>query len=150
MFGKSAKDGKGSDFPVAKTPEDWKRELSPEQFYVLREHGTERAGTSPLNQEKRSGVFKCAGCGNDLFESGTKFESGTGWPSFFQPDGRRNRDVRGPQLLHDANRSALRPLRRASRTRIPRRPQAHRPALLHERRGDEVRPESLKQALHES
>ncbi len=85
MFGKSAKDGKGSDFPVEKTPEDWKRDLSPEQYYVLREHGTERAGTSPLNHEKRSGVFKCAGCGQDLFESGTKFESGTGWPSFFQP-----------------------------------------------------------------
>jgi peptide-methionine (R)-S-oxide reductase len=52
---------------------------------VLREHGTERAGTSPLNAEKRSGAFACAGCGQPLFASGTKFESGTGWPSFFAP-----------------------------------------------------------------
>jgi peptide-methionine (R)-S-oxide reductase len=85
LFGKSAKDDKGHDFPVEKTPEEWKRDLTPEQFYVLREHGTERAGTSPLNKEKRAGVFKCAGCGHELFESETKFESGTGWPSFFQP-----------------------------------------------------------------
>ena len=85
LFGKSAKDAKGGNFAVEKTPEEWKRDLSPEQYYVLREHGTERAGTSPLNAEKRDGVFKCAGCGQDLFETGTKFESGTGWPSFFRP-----------------------------------------------------------------
>jgi peptide-methionine (R)-S-oxide reductase len=85
LFGKSAKDSKGEDFAVEKTPEEWKRDLTPEQYYVLREHGTERAGTSPLNAEKREGAFACAGCGQDLFESGTKFESGTGWPSFFQP-----------------------------------------------------------------
>lgn len=85
LFGKSAKDTKGLGFPVEKSDEDWKRQLSPEQFYVLREHGTERAGTSPLNREKRVGVFHCAGCGQALFESDTKFESGTGWPSFFQP-----------------------------------------------------------------
>ena len=68
-----------------KTDADWKETLTPEQFHVLREHGTERAGTSPLNFEKRSGIFKCAGCGEPLFTSDTKFESGTGWPSFFQP-----------------------------------------------------------------
>jgi peptide-methionine (R)-S-oxide reductase len=85
LFGKSAKDSKREDFSVEKTPEEWKRDLTPEQYYVLREHGTERAGTSRLNAEKREGVFACAGCGQDLFESGTKFESGTGWPSFFQP-----------------------------------------------------------------
>ena len=85
LFGKSAKSSKGDDFAVEKTPEQWKRDLTPEQFYVLREHGTERAGASPLNAEKREGVFKCAGCGHALFESATKFESGTGWPSFFQP-----------------------------------------------------------------
>jgi peptide-methionine (R)-S-oxide reductase len=84
LFGKSSKDSKG-EFPVEKTPEEWKRELTPEQYYVLRDHGTERAGTSPLNAEKRAGVFKCAGCGHELFESDTKFESGTGWPSFFAP-----------------------------------------------------------------
>lgn len=65
--------------------DDWKKRLTPEQFYVLRRHGTERAGTSPLNREKRKGTFACAGCGLPLFSSDTKFESGTGWPSFFKP-----------------------------------------------------------------
>src|SRR2546422_10278447 len=68
-----------------KTDEEWKKTLSPDQFYVLRKHGTERPGTSPLNYEKRSGTFKCAGCGAPLFTADTKFESGTGWPSFFTP-----------------------------------------------------------------
>jgi peptide-methionine (R)-S-oxide reductase len=64
---------------------EWQKRLTPEQFSVLRKHGTERAGTSPLNKEKRSGTFACAGCGQALFSSDTKFESGTGWPSFYQP-----------------------------------------------------------------
>ncbi len=68
-----------------KTDEEWQRELSPEQFRVLRKHGTERAGTSPLNVEKRDGKYVCAGCGHELFASDTKFESGTGWPSFWDP-----------------------------------------------------------------
>jgi peptide-methionine (R)-S-oxide reductase len=63
------------------------RTLTPEQHHVLREHGTERAGSSPLNHEKRAGTFKCAGCGTALFSSDTKFESGTGWPSFYAPIG---------------------------------------------------------------
>jgi peptide-methionine (R)-S-oxide reductase len=64
---------------------DWEKELTPEQYHVLRKHGTERAGTSPLNHEKRAGTFVCAGCGQKLFASDAKFESGTGWPSFFAP-----------------------------------------------------------------
>ena len=72
-------------FDVDKSPEAWKSTLSPEQFHVLREHGTERPGASPLNAEKREGTFRCAGCHQPLFSSGTKFESGTGWPSFFRP-----------------------------------------------------------------
>jgi len=64
---------------------DWKKRLTQEQFYVLRKHGTERAGTSPLNYEKHKGTFACAGCDLPLFSSDTKFESGTGWPSFYQP-----------------------------------------------------------------
>lgn len=67
------------------TDAEWRATLSPEQFHVLREHGTERAGTSPLNHEKRPGTFSCAGCGQPLFSSDAKFESGTGWPSFTAP-----------------------------------------------------------------
>ncbi|MEO0544396.1 MAG: peptide-methionine (R)-S-oxide reductase MsrB [Pseudomonadota bacterium] len=70
---------------VEKSEAEWKEELTPEQFRVLRKHGTERAGTSPLNAEKRAGKYICAGCDNQLFASGTKFESGTGWPSFYEP-----------------------------------------------------------------
>ncbi|MEI8145273.1 MAG: peptide-methionine (R)-S-oxide reductase MsrB [Alphaproteobacteria bacterium] len=70
---------------VVKSDAEWRQILSKEAYYVLREHGTERAGTSPLNAEKRRGVFACAGCGTPLFRSETKFESGTGWPSFFKP-----------------------------------------------------------------
>jgi peptide-methionine (R)-S-oxide reductase len=72
-------------FPVTRTDDEWRAKLSPAQYQVLRRHGTERAGTSPLNGEKRHGKFICAGCGQDLFGSDTKFESGTGWPSFYQP-----------------------------------------------------------------
>ena len=72
-------------FSVEKTAAEWKQTLSPEQYVVLREHGTERAGTSPLNREKRDGTFSCAGCGQALFEAATKYDSGTGWPSFFTP-----------------------------------------------------------------
>jgi peptide-methionine (R)-S-oxide reductase len=71
-------------FPVEKTDDEWRRALTPSQYQVLREHGTERAGTSPLNKEKRQGTFVCAACGQQLFESGAKYESGTGWPSFYK------------------------------------------------------------------
>ncbi len=74
-----------SDDTMTRTDEDWKRLLTPEAYKVLRKHGTERAGSSPLNYEKRKGVFACAGCGQKVFSAETKFESGTGWPSFFAP-----------------------------------------------------------------
>ena len=70
---------------ATKSDTEWRQQLSPEAYRVLREHGTERAGTSPLNHEKRGGMFVCAGCGKALFPSATKFESGTGWPSFYAP-----------------------------------------------------------------
>jgi peptide-methionine (R)-S-oxide reductase len=70
---------------IKKTDAEWKAQLSPEAYRVARQHGTERAFTSPLNDEKRSGMFACACCGKPVFSSDAKFDSGTGWPSFFQP-----------------------------------------------------------------
>ena len=72
-------------FPLQKTEAEWKGALTPTQFHVLREHGTERAGTSPLLNEHREGTFLCAGCALPLFSSKTKFDSRTGWPSFWAP-----------------------------------------------------------------
>jgi peptide-methionine (R)-S-oxide reductase len=77
-----------ADEPTGALPaseEEWRQRLTPEQFQILREHATERRGSSALNYEKRTGVFSCAGCGQPLFASDTKYESGTGWPSFWQP-----------------------------------------------------------------
>ena len=71
--------------PLLLTDAQWRQRLTPEQYRVLREEGTERAGTSPLNAEKRKGRFHCAGCDLPLFASSAKYESGTGWPSFFDP-----------------------------------------------------------------
>ncbi len=70
---------------MKKTDAEWRAELSPEAYRVTRQHGTERAFTSPLNDEKRQGMFTCVGCGKELFASDTKFDSGSGWPSFFKP-----------------------------------------------------------------
>ena len=64
--------------------DEWRKRLTPEQFRVLRKNGTERAFTSPLHENKRKGVYKCAGCGTPLFTSDQKYDSGTGWPSFFE------------------------------------------------------------------
>jgi peptide-methionine (R)-S-oxide reductase len=70
---------------MEKTDREWRETLTPDQFHVLRKHGTEPPGSSPLNTEKRDGTFRCAACGQPLFSSDTKFESGTGWPSFWEP-----------------------------------------------------------------
>ena len=72
-------------FPITKTDEEWRTQLTPEQYQVLREHGTERPGSCALLQEKRAGTFSCVACGQPLFVADRKFESGTGWPSFFAP-----------------------------------------------------------------
>ncbi|ELS02053.1 methionine-R-sulfoxide reductase [Xenococcus sp. PCC 7305] len=74
-----------NEYDVQKTEQEWKATLSPEQFRVLRKHGTERAGTSPLDKVYDEGHYECSGCGTILFTSETKFNSGTGWPSFYQP-----------------------------------------------------------------
>jgi len=73
------------DHPVSKSENEWREQLSPEQFRVLRQHGTERPFSSALNDEHRRGTFHCAGCDLPLFASETKFDSGTGWPSFYAP-----------------------------------------------------------------
>ena len=73
------------EFQIQKTEEQWQAELTPEQFRVLRKHGTERAGTSPLDKVYDEGTYECAGCGQPLFTSETKYNSGTGWPSFYAP-----------------------------------------------------------------
>jgi peptide-methionine (R)-S-oxide reductase len=74
-----------AEFPLTKSAAEWQRELTPAAYQVLRQHGTERAGSSALNAEHRAGTFRCAGCGQPLFGSDTKFDSGSGWPSFFKP-----------------------------------------------------------------
>ena len=84
VFTKKGK-GKAEGFPFELTDAEWQERLTPEQYRVLRKAGTERSGSSPLNDEKRDGVFHCAGCDWPLFSSAHKFDSGTGWPSFYQP-----------------------------------------------------------------
>src|SRR5262249_9606191 len=73
------------EFEIMKTDEEWKKILTKDQYAVLRGHGTERAGTSPLNKNYAPGTYLCAGCELALYSSDAKFDSGTGWPSFFQP-----------------------------------------------------------------
>jgi peptide-methionine (R)-S-oxide reductase len=75
----------GGAFEITKTPEEWKKILSPEAYYVLREHGTERAFTSPLDKVYEPGMYHCAGCDLALFSSETKYDSRSGWPSFWAP-----------------------------------------------------------------
>ncbi len=70
---------------ITKSDEEWRRQLSPEQFHVTRQHGTERAFTGPYWNEKRPGLYSCVCCGEPLFDAGAKYESGTGWPSFWAP-----------------------------------------------------------------
>ncbi|MDJ0678474.1 MAG: peptide-methionine (R)-S-oxide reductase MsrB [Xenococcaceae cyanobacterium MO_167.B52] len=72
-------------FEIEKTDKEWQEILTPEQYRVLRKHGTERAGTSPLDKVYDQGTYECAGCGQPLFTSDTKYNSGTGWPSFYAP-----------------------------------------------------------------
>jgi peptide-methionine (R)-S-oxide reductase len=85
LTGPSAPQTSSGTFPVEKSDEEWRRVLTPEAYRVLRGHGTERPFSSPLNREHREGVFTCAGCARQLFASSTKFDSGTGWPSFWRP-----------------------------------------------------------------
>jgi len=81
----AARAAEGEAFEVVRSEAEWRQALTPAQFNVLREHGTERAGSSPLDKEYRKGTYHCAGCDLPLFSSETKFDSGTGWPSFWAP-----------------------------------------------------------------
>ena len=88
---------------VEKTDEEWRRELSPEEYAVLRQAGTERPWTGPLLEEKRVGIYRCRACGNELFRSETKFDSHCGWPSFYDP---ANSDA--VRLLEDRSHGMVR------------------------------------------
>lgn len=81
----SSSEAKGTGDKVVKSDAEWRAALTPEQYRVARQHGTERAGSSPLDREKRTGTFKCVCCGAPLFASADKFDSGTGWPSYSSP-----------------------------------------------------------------
>ena len=85
LFGWRSSAAPSGRFAVSHSPEEWRQILGPQRYAILREAGTERPFTSPLNKEHRKGAFTCAGCGQALFSSATKFESGTGWPSFWRP-----------------------------------------------------------------
>ena len=87
---------------IHKSEAEWKRELTPEQYHILREKGTERAFTGEYAHNKTPGVYRCAACGQELFDSDTKYDSGSGWPSFYQPMDADNVD------LHDDNTFGMR------------------------------------------
>jgi peptide-methionine (R)-S-oxide reductase len=90
-------------YPIQKSDEQWKAELSPEEYRVLRQAGTERAGTGALLAEHRVGIFRCRACGNELFRSNAKFESHCGWPSFYQPS-----ESDAVELLEDRSHGMVR------------------------------------------
>jgi peptide-methionine (R)-S-oxide reductase len=85
LWSKGAQASDAEVFEFQLSEEEWRQRLSPQAYAVLREEATERAGSSPLDREKRAGVFHCAGCDLPLFDASTKYDSGTGWPSFYQP-----------------------------------------------------------------
>ena len=118
---------------VELTESEWREKLTPEQFDVLRRQGTERAFTGEYWNVKDDGVYRCAGCGAELFDSSAKFDSGTGWPSFTEPmiaDAVETHEDR--TLRHAADRGDVQALRRAPRPRLPRRPRPGRSALVHQ------------------
>jgi len=88
------------DEKIVKTEKEWEKELAPEQYRVMREKGTEKPFSGKLLQNKETGMYLCAGCGNELFSSDTKFESGTGWPSFWAPAHEDSVEKCGAHLGH--------------------------------------------------
>jgi peptide-methionine (R)-S-oxide reductase len=92
---------------IEKTEREWREQLSPEQYHVLREHGTERAFTGNYWDAHEDGTYHCAACGAELFSSGTKFDSGTGWPSFWEPINRENVELRSDRGFFTARTEVL-------------------------------------------
>ena len=118
---------------IEKTPEEWRAELGPEQYEVLRNAGTERAFSGKYWDCHDDGIYRCAGCGAELFDANTKFESGTGWPSFTEPLVAEAIETKTDRKFGmTAHRGRLPPLRWAPGPRVRRRPRPERPALLHE------------------
>ncbi len=126
-------------YAVTHTDDEWKKLLTPDQYAVLRQSATEAPFTSPLLHEERAGIFTCAGCDQHLYSSKTKFDSGTGWPSFWAPLDGGIDTAEDTSVRHGAHRRLLPPLRRPPRPCLQRWAAADGPALLHERRGDEIR-----------
>jgi methionine-R-sulfoxide reductase len=111
---------------VERTEQEWRERLSPEQYAVLRQKGTEPPFTGKYTYSKDDGIYRCAACGNELFRSDAKFDSGTGWPSFTEPANAAGVELRPDHSL------GMRALRVAPRPRLRRRPRPHGPALLHQ------------------
>ena len=125
-------------FPVTKTDEEWRRQLTPEQYAVLRGHGTEFPGSCALLTEHREGTFACAACDQPLFVADTEVRERNGLAQLLRADRGLDRHHRRSQSWNDAHRSALQPVRRTSGPRLSRRSTADRIALLHQRRGAEL------------
>jgi len=125
-------------FEVTHSDAEWRQLLTPQQYAVLRQDGTEPPGSSPLLNEHRAGVFTCAGCARDLFSSTTKFDSHTGWPSFWAPLDGAIVESKDTSLFMVRTAVRCSPLRRPSGPCLRRWPKADRPALLHERGRDEL------------
>ncbi len=129
---------------VQKSEQEWRTELSPEEYSVLREKGTERAFTGAYWDNKGEGIYRCKGCGTELFSSDAKFDSGTGWPSFYAPADQENIATEEDRsFFMKPHRGQLQPLRRPSRTRLRGRPGPHRPALLHQQLLAGLRPQRV-------
>ncbi len=124
---------------IEKTDEEWRALLPRDAYQVLRHEGTEYAGSSPLNDEHRKGTFVCAGCGMSLFRSDMKYESGSGWPSFFTSLPGVFETSTDHKLLQAPHRIPLHALRRPSRPYFRRRPGTDRTALLQQRCVVEIR-----------
>ena len=129
---------------LPKSDAEWRAVLTPEQYQVLRQKGTERAFTGALWDDHRQGAYRCAGCDTVLFQSDAKFDSGTGWPSFFAPvDPTAVATTTDRSLFTTRTEAAVRHVRRPPGACLQRRPRPNRPSLLHQFGGAGARSEGL-------